>query len=337
MRIKGLMAFVLAAAVTLTGIPLNIVKAAEGVPIDDTSFPDEIFREFVSENFDWDMDGVLTEDEMYNVSVISVGKRGIGDLTGIEYFSELTSLNCMENKLTFLDLSGNTALKELYCDKNMLTGLSLSKNTELNTLSCSYNQLTALDLGNNTNLQKLWCENNALTSLDISGNTGLWALYCSSNLLTGLDVSRNKELSVLQCKDNKLTALNVSNNKYLTSLYALGNDLTQVDVSVVSNYLTLEHDAPEMDRERGVLIYSEGPAPDPEPVIVNKTIKISKKATLKAKKKVFDYEIADDTIIDVIKKKGKKVTIIGLDEGITTISVYDKKRNFIRDWVIQVK
>ena len=68
------------------------------------------------------------------------------DLSGIEWFTGLEVLDCYKNRLTELDLSQNTVLRELYCYENQLTELDLSHNPALKWLYCSNNQLTELEV-----------------------------------------------------------------------------------------------------------------------------------------------------------------------------------------------
>ena len=159
-----------------------------GIPIDKEHFPDDNFRNWILKR-DYGTDGVLTADEIASVEKIDVTNKFISDLTGIEYFTELKTLNCSENQLTSLDLSKNTALTKLYCQGCFTTSLNVSNNTKLTKLDCSYNRLTKLDLSKNTLLTELDCKANQLTKLDLSKNTLLTELLCSSNPLTSLDLS----------------------------------------------------------------------------------------------------------------------------------------------------
>ena len=230
-----------------------------GTAINEENFPDEKFRNWIlAQNYG--QDGVLTVDEIAAVTEINVSSKSISDLTGIEYFTALTSLNCESNPLTSLDVSKNTALTELYCSynkltsldvskntaltlfdcsNNKLTSLDVSKNTALTELDCSYNQLTSLDVSNNTALTSLNCDGNQLTSLDVSKNTALTLLDCSWNQITSLDVSKNTALTKLDCSYNKLTSLDLSNNTALTLLNCDGNKLTSLDVSKNTNFTQL--------------------------------------------------------------------------------------------------
>ena len=178
-----------------------------GIPaitIDATNFPDDNFRAWILDQ-DYGKDGVLTEKETAAIKMINVRAKGITDLKGIEHFTALNSLYCSQNKLTALDVSKNTALRQLSCDGNrQLATLIVSQNTALTDLNCNTNQLTTLDLSKNTELKTLECNNNQLTTLDVSKNTELTTLSCYSNQLTTLDVSKNTKLVNLYCYRNQI-------------------------------------------------------------------------------------------------------------------------------------
>ena len=201
------------------------------IAIDGDHFQDETFRNYVSENFDNDKDGKLSEKEIDNVTEIDVSESGIASLRGIEYFSKLTKLWCYVNQLTSLDVSKNTALVYLQCGDNQLTSLDMGKNTALEGLYCYNNQLTSLDVSKNTALTKLNCSENQLSSLDVSKNTALIELVCSSNHLTSLDLSNNSRLYWLWCDNNQLSSLDLSNNSGLYWLHCDDNQLSSLDVS----------------------------------------------------------------------------------------------------------
>ncbi|WP_276379053.1 T9SS type A sorting domain-containing protein [Flavobacterium sp. H4147] len=100
----------------------------------------------------------------------------ITDLTGIQDFKELVSLDCSRNKLTTLDLSKNTALSKLNCSYNNLTTLDLSAQTKITSLECNANKITSLDLSKQTGLNYISCFGNALTYLNIKNgnNTAIY-------------------------------------------------------------------------------------------------------------------------------------------------------------------
>jgi len=214
-----------------------------GIPINETNFPDARFRTYVKDNFDKDKNNTLSQSECDDVKEIDVSIPAddhsgaeIEDLTGIEHFKKLTSLNCSRNYLEKLDVSKNTALATLNCKENQLASLDVSKNMALKTLDCSDNKLTSLDVSANTALTTLNCESNQLKELDVRNNTVLTTLNCGSknwneNHLTSLDVRKNTKLRKLDCSYNHLTSLDVSKNKDLTELNCSYTQLTSLDVS----------------------------------------------------------------------------------------------------------
>ena len=129
------------------------IPAMAGVPVDETSFPDAEFRALVSSQFDIDGDDFLLPDEFLAVTKIDCW-NSIRDLTGIEYFEELTELNCQGCKLNKLDISQNTKLNSLDCTGTGLTSLDISSNPELHRLYAFENSLSTLNLSKNYYLSK---------------------------------------------------------------------------------------------------------------------------------------------------------------------------------------
>lgn len=66
-------------------------------------------------------DGVLTPEERRDVTALDVSGLGLSSLDGLGVFYNLDTLDCSQNSLTELDLSGNPALTELDCSFNQLT------------------------------------------------------------------------------------------------------------------------------------------------------------------------------------------------------------------------
>ena len=211
-----------------------MLASAADVKINETNFPDTNFRNWVLSQ-DYGADGVLTDEELKNITDLDVRRLEIHDLKGIEYFTALKVLNCITNKLTALDLSHNTALEKLECVGNRLTTINLRENKKLRYLSCSGsnpgNQLTTLDVSGCTELDTLACSGNPLTTLDVSMNTKLISLECYSNQLSTLDLSKNTALRRIHCNNNQLRTLDVSKNTALTMLQCSSNLLTTLDVT----------------------------------------------------------------------------------------------------------
>ena len=216
---------------------LNVTVVPEGsIVIDASNFPDPEFRAYVKAKLDTDNNNSLSESERNAVTKIDVHAKSIDSLKGIEFFPNLETLYCYNNKLTSLDVSKNEKLADLWCSQNNLTSLDVSKNPELKELWCSDNNLTSLDVSKNIALQKLACSGNQLTSLDVSQNSALEQLSCYDNQLTSLDVSKNTNLTSLNCNQNRLTSLDVSQTA-VTTLNASDN---QIDINVETTPRTFD-------------------------------------------------------------------------------------------------
>lgn len=106
-------------------------------------------------------------------------------LNGSISFSKLTCLehlNCGDNQLSSLDVSGCKKLEELYCSENQLGKLDISDCSALKSLQCSDNSLGELNVSNCTLLKQLDCANNKLKELDVSPCKKLEELYCDEDL-----------------------------------------------------------------------------------------------------------------------------------------------------------
>ena len=162
------------------------VTNAGDVPITKYNFPDNNFRAWLIAQ-DFGSDYILSYDEIEATKSIDVSGKGISDLTGLEFFSALTDLNCEANwNLSTLDVSPFIYLENLKCNTNALTSLDVSMARSLKTLQCQYNQLTSLTFGEmNGSLEDVNCSHNQLTSLDVSECPALTYLYCGNNQITG--------------------------------------------------------------------------------------------------------------------------------------------------------
>ena len=158
-----------------------------------THIPDAEFRRVLSDPVEEGYYGLTIEnDSILNAEAENITNldnlydEGISDLTGIEAFVNITSLDCSENTLTSLDLSKNTALTQLYANDNSLTFLNLPTNNNLQLLHCSNNSLTSLNIKDSgldrpertlfyaENNTSLTCIESNSTSFEHRKNLGEW-------------------------------------------------------------------------------------------------------------------------------------------------------------------
>ncbi len=224
--------------------------------IDESNFPDEAFRQYVSTHFDTDGDGVLSDSEAASVTSIPAGitysmtgpnkfsyswsddlalPTDIEELEGIGYFVSLDVLGVAGTSITGLDTSGNLSLTALICNDNPnLERLDLSSNTALKYMVCVGNgKLQEIDTSSNTALLYLNCTNGNLYSLYIPEN--LVSLDCSHNNLMELDTTSDTALRYLDFSENLISEMDLTANTALTHLYCQGNFLFRLNLSASTN------------------------------------------------------------------------------------------------------
>jgi gliding motility-associated-like protein len=187
-------------------------------------------------------DGQVLTANISGLTDLYLYGENITDLTGIQSFLSLKTLECGQNLLTSIDISKNTFLEYLDCSQNKLTTLDVSKNIKLTKLTCTSNLLTNLDVSKNSALIVIYCNGNLLTNIDVSKNAMLLSLFCDVNYLINLDLSNNKTLVGLNCSYNNLTNLNLKNGNNIPMSYTglslkFNPNLTciQVDNAAYSN------------------------------------------------------------------------------------------------------
>lgn len=149
-------------------------------------------------------DGEIQESEAQAVYRLYLNYSNISDLTGIQYFTNLTHLKADHNSnLMLLDLSNMTNLLNVNVEYCGLTSLDITGCSSLEKLECGVNQLTSLDLTGISSLDFLSCFHNQLTSLDFSP-VNLTYFYASNNPLVIVDLSAQSNLqgfSLYGCTD----------------------------------------------------------------------------------------------------------------------------------------
>ncbi|MDB5272545.1 MAG: leucine-rich protein [Chitinophagaceae bacterium] len=161
--------------------------------------------------------------------------QNIVDLSGIEYFTNITTLEVKYNPnlQTLPDISGLTQITTLGLDSNGLTALpNLSTLTSLQVLSFHHNNVTVLpSVSNLTQLRILFAYSNKLTSLpSLSALVNLDKLFISDNPITVLpSLSSLVKLTYFSAHRLPLTSLPSFNNCVLLQhLVCTDNQITTV-------------------------------------------------------------------------------------------------------------
>ncbi len=196
------------------------------VPIDAVNFPDEKFRDIVRQ-YDRNDNGMLSKGEIMAVRRMDCYGKEISDLTGVKWFTNMTTLWCYSSKLTSLDVSGLSSLAGIYCEDNQLDSIDISGCTGLLYLHCTGNKLQTLNTTDNVLLQDLLCNGNRLSKLDLRSNTKLERVLCSGNGLTELMISGD-HLKYVDCSRNNLESLDLTNAPLIRSAYVSPSEVTKM-------------------------------------------------------------------------------------------------------------
>ncbi|MBR5369152.1 MAG: hypothetical protein IK138_07730, partial [Lachnospiraceae bacterium] len=202
------------------------------VDIDEKNFPDDVFRAYILYDIDTNYDGILSGEEIQNVTEISVdGLKFEKGLKGIGYFEGVTRLSCRDCELTKLNISNLVNLEELDCTNNKLESLDLSKQKGLRWLSCGLNPLKKLNLKGLNNLEGIDCFRTDLEKLNLSKLLNLKSITCKESKLTSVKLSKLPSLEELDCTACEISKLDLSGLPALTTLEIPQNKITSIDLS----------------------------------------------------------------------------------------------------------
>lgn len=174
----------------LNGLVVPYVGVKPTIYLTEEFFPDQALRDVlisVYSRLNLTEGCELTDEIIQNIMSLNLKNKGVTDITGYQYLTNLHDFNCYGLQLTTLDVS-------------MLP--------ELMSLDCTSNRyLRELDLSNNKNLRQLKCGGNSLESLDVSMLPDLEELYCDQNQLWTLKMGTHPNLYFMRCHDNHLDAI----------------------------------------------------------------------------------------------------------------------------------
>lgn len=202
----------------------------------EASSSSEIAKNLQGNNIKIDVngDGEIQESEALLIYELNVDSANIANLTGIEFFTNLTDFRCEYNKLTSLNLGNLINLTNLNFSNNQVTSFDASNLKNIRILYCYDNRLTSLNVAQLPNLHNFSATGNQLTTLDLTGSTNsLEGLGFGDNPLTsfGFDVSVITTLTSLECWNSGITSLDLTRLLNLKELYCDRNNLGNLDLT----------------------------------------------------------------------------------------------------------
>ena len=168
-----------------------------------------------------------TKEKREKIKKLDIGSKELEGRLNLSDFINLKSLDCSENKLTFLDLSNCSRLEEIRCYGNQLTSLDTSKCSHLSEFFCSRNLLNNITLPTNlTNLKKLDLNSNYFLEQNLS------FLIPYTNL-ESLCVGNSDKLKISQGIYNRFTGSldALSGMEKLEFLDISNTDLSEMNIS----------------------------------------------------------------------------------------------------------
>lgn len=118
----------------------SVLPVWQNYDVVEVEISDAAFKAYLLEAYDEDDDGILSTKEAAVVTRIEASGLGIKDMSGLgEKFPHLTYLDCSENELTELDLTGLSELTYLDCSGNRITNIDISLHVGLQFFDASGN------------------------------------------------------------------------------------------------------------------------------------------------------------------------------------------------------
>ncbi|MBO7424534.1 MAG: DUF4214 domain-containing protein, partial [Clostridiales bacterium] len=162
------------------------------IPISDTYFRDEAFREYVK-RFDKDDSKGLSDEECKAVVKINLYSSAVTDLDGIESFPDLEELNISFTNIEgAIDLRCNEKLRKVVCKGSSISEIKFCEGVDLDLLDISYTEnFIELDLSDSyAHIEKMNCE-----------GSNVKEIYDCYRVLSKVDVDDCTQLRYLRIGD----------------------------------------------------------------------------------------------------------------------------------------
>ena len=143
---------------------------------------------------------------------LNVSGKWINDMSGLEYFINITTLHCTDNRISTLDLSGCESLEAVFCWNSNIQNLVVN-NAKLITLYAGTNPIKHLDLTGAPDMQNIVMDNVPFVSLDIRSNKKV-AILGNCNFAFTNDTSEER---ILRLNHQLFTDNDLLNNESLVS------------------------------------------------------------------------------------------------------------------------
>lgn len=196
-----------------------------------TNIPDANFRKKLKNlipNAFSDETLLTNHPDVGKVTNIDVSNSSIVSLEGLNYFPNITVLNCDINNITELDLKGNKKLTSLSFSHNKINNIDVSNLTDLMIFNANYNKFVTVNLSHNTSLVHVELDKNtSLECVDIRGMRGISTLNLNTSSLISLKihdaVKNNNGIKALKTLRGQNLTIEVYTSSAVNTDYTLSN------------------------------------------------------------------------------------------------------------------
>ena len=237
--------------------PMQVtVELGVAITVQPSDFDPAFWNWLMNDGYITDNNGVYFISS--GVTELNCGYQGLTSLKGVEFFTNLERLNCQDNDLDSIDVSGMPSLKVLDCHSNPLTG-TIAFHENLEELECWNSQIdeTSIQIPNNSSLRVIKVDGATISSLSFLNGLSLETLDCPYIDFGTLDFTAWPTLRDFRCDSCNLTSLTVTGLADLTRIRANDNDLTSIDLTGLTSleelYIDNNHIA-ELDLPAGVTL-----------------------------------------------------------------------------------
>ncbi|RZJ30370.1 MAG: hypothetical protein EOO48_05160, partial [Flavobacterium sp.] len=233
---------------------------AQNVTIPDPAFKAKLLA--YSPAIDTNGDGEIQVSEAAAVTTLSFGQSNLGNVIGIEAFTNLENLTfgAYCSITAAVDLSGMSSIKSIGFHKCSMPSINLSGLTGLENFSMGYvnisftnldtsanlkyisfynSNIASIDLTPFTNLLEFSADNVAISSINTAGLANVTSFKLKTGFdggsVTGLDISAMTNLKTLFLAGCHLTQINFQNNPQLEEITTWDNNFSAFDVSMLPN------------------------------------------------------------------------------------------------------
>ncbi len=178
------------------------------------------------------MNGTILNSDAQAVTSLDMTGINITNLSGIEAFTNISTLICVSCNLTTVDLSNNPNINTINFRVNYnlssITFPTIATNLfEVNLSGCN---LSSLTLPSASTIRKLYIDENPISSIDLSNSTSLQQITANDCNLNGINIT-NLYLSILELNNNPIGSINLSGQMGLGTLKVSNCNLNSLSLT----------------------------------------------------------------------------------------------------------